>query len=388
MLTISMKRRKMVIYVDSTIWKVYIAKKESVYEGIFMKIKLAILETDRMYLERIVSVFNTKYADKFEVYSFTDMEVALATIESSKIDVLIASDAYDVKVDKLPRRCGFAYFVDSTDVETVREQRAICKFQKIDLIYKQILSIYSENAGDVIGMKVTGDNCKTVAFIPASGGVGASTMAAAAAIHWASQGKKTLYLNFETFGSSDTFFTGEGQFGMSDIIYALKSRKTNLAMKLESCIKQDKSGVYFYSQPNLALDLIEMTSEEKIRLLSEINIIGSYDVVVIDMAFRLDKAHMEMYQKMNALILVGDGSELSNVKLHRVVTALQILEEGKEEQLMQKMALIYNKFSNKTCKVLDELEIQNIGGAPRYEHASVAQILAELSAMNMFDNIF
>lgn len=353
-----------------------------------MKIKLAILETDRMYLDRIVSIFSTKYADKFEVYSFTDMDVALATIESSKIDVLIASDAYDIKTNTLPRRCGFAYFVDSTDVETVREQRAICKFQKIDLIYKQVLSIYSENAGDVIGMKMAGEGCKFVTFLPGSGGVGASTMAAAAAIHWASQGKKTLYLNFETFGSSDVFFSGEGQFGMSDIIYALKSRKTNLAMKLESCIKQDKSGVYFYSQPNLALDLMEMTSEEKMRLLSEINILGSYDVVVVDMAFRLDKAHMEIYHKMNAVIFVGDGSELSNIKLHRTITALQILEEGKDEQLLHKLALIYNKFSNKTSKVLEDVEVQNIGGVPRYEHASVAQILAELSAKDMFDNIF
>ena len=34
-----------------------------------MKIKLAILEEDKGYLNRIVSVFNTKYSDKFEIYS-------------------------------------------------------------------------------------------------------------------------------------------------------------------------------------------------------------------------------------------------------------------------------------------------------------------------------
>ena len=353
-----------------------------------MKIKLAILEKDASYLNRIVSVFNTKYADKFEMYSFTDMNGALATIESAKIDVLIASDVFEVEPNMLPRRCGFAYFVDSIDVETVRDQRAICKFQKIDLIYKQILSIYSENAGDVIGMKMTGDNCKLVTFVPSSGGVGASTMAAAAAVLWASQGKKTLYLNFEPFGGSDVFFTGEGQFGMSDIIYALKSRKTNLAMKLESCVKQDRSGVYFYAQPNLALDLMEMTNDEKLHLLSEINILGSYDVVVVDMDFQLDKSHMDLYHKMNAMVLVGDGSEVSNMKVQRALAALQILEESKDDPLTQRLALVYNKFSNKTCKTIDGLQIENIGGAPRYEHATVAQVLSALSAMDMFDSIF
>ena len=57
-----------------------------------MKIKLAILEKDVSYLNRIVAAFSTKYADKFEIYSFTDQEVALATLDSARIDVFIASD--------------------------------------------------------------------------------------------------------------------------------------------------------------------------------------------------------------------------------------------------------------------------------------------------------
>lgn len=40
-----------------------------------MKIKLAIIEKDKNYLNRIISVFNTKYSDKFEIYSFTEIEV-------------------------------------------------------------------------------------------------------------------------------------------------------------------------------------------------------------------------------------------------------------------------------------------------------------------------
>lgn len=112
-----------------------------------MKIKLAILEKDQSYLNRIVTAFSTKYADKFEIYSFTDHAIALATLDSSRIDVLVASDAFEIDITALPKRCGFAYFVDSLDVDTVNDQKAICKFQKADLIYKQILSIYSENAG-------------------------------------------------------------------------------------------------------------------------------------------------------------------------------------------------------------------------------------------------
>ena len=211
-----------------------------------MRIKLAILERDQSYLNRIVTAFNTKYADKFEIYSFTDKDMALATLDSSRIDVLVACDSFDINVDVLPKRCGFAYFVDAVDVDSINDQRAICKFQKADLIYKQILSIYSENSGRAAGLKLGDDHAKVIAFASPCGGVGTSSLAAAFTIRMAKQGNKALYLNLEKYGSSDVFFAGEGQFNMSDIIFSLKSKKANLAMKLESCVKQDHTGVYFY----------------------------------------------------------------------------------------------------------------------------------------------
>lgn len=352
-----------------------------------MKIKLAILEKDQSYLNRIVSVFGTKYADKLQIYSFTDMDVAFSTLETAKIEVLVASDAFEIDVSKLPKRCGFAYFVDSADVETLNGQRTVCKFQKADLIYKQILSIYSENAGNVSGLKFGDDSCKIVFFQPVSGGVGASSMAAACAIYFAAKGKKTLYLNLERFGSSDLFFEAEGQFDISDIIFALKSKKTNLAMKLESCAKQAENGVYFYSQSEIALDMMELNSEDIMRLISELQLAGSYDYIIVDTDFSIDREALNIYRKAHTVVWVCDGSEASNNKLLRAFNAISTLEQNADSSILNRMVLVYNKFSNKTSKMLTEIGIKNIGGAPRFEHATSAQVLEQLSAKNMFDAI-
>lgn len=352
-----------------------------------MKIKLAILEKDQSYLNRIVSVFGTKYADKFQIYSFTDMEVAFSTLETAKIEVMVASDAFEIDVNKLPKRCGFAYFVDSADVEMLNGQRAICKFQKADLIYKQILSIYSENAGNVSGLKFGDDSSKIIFFQPVSGGVGASSMAAACAMHFAAKGKKTLYLNLERFGSANVFFTAEGQFDMSDIIFALKSKKANLAMKLESCVKQAENGVYFYSQSKIALDMMELTSEDVMRLISELQLTGSYDYIIVDAEFSLDREALKVYRKAHTVVWVGDGSEISNSKLFRAFNALNTLEQNADSPIPNRMVLIYNKFSNKTSKTLTDIGIKNIGGTPRFEHATSEQVLEQLSAKDMFDAI-
>lgn len=126
------------------------------------------------------------------MYSFTDQQMAMQSLESSRIDVFVVSDTKDVDFNKIPNRCGFAYLVNSSDVETVNDQCAICKFQKIDLIYKQILSIYSEKAGSISGLKLDNVSTKIAIFNSVSGGTGASSIVAAYSIYLSSKGNKTF----------------------------------------------------------------------------------------------------------------------------------------------------------------------------------------------------
>lgn len=353
-----------------------------------MKIKLAILEKDASYLNRFINVFSTKYAEKMEIYSFTAKDVALNALSENRIDVFIASDAFEINVEELPRKCSFAYFVDSPDVESVDEQRAICKFQKIDLIYKQILSLYAEKASNISDLKIGDESTKVIAFASPSGGVGCSTVAAACALHFASLGKKVLYLNVERFGSADRFFEGEGQFDMSDVIFAIKSKKSNLALKLESCVKVDPRGVYFYSETKNAMDMLELKNEECVQLISELKISGTYEYIILDVDFMVGKDMMALYHQCNCVIWVGDGSAISNGKLVRAYQVLATIEAKVDEPLTSMMRLIYNKFSNKTSTVVEGIEIKNIGGVPRYEHATTQQIITQIASMDIFDKIF
>ena len=81
-----------------------------------MRIRLAILENDAVYLNRIVSIFNVRYADKLEIYSFTDRDAAIQSLRSTKIDVFLANEVFEVDETEIPSNCGFAYLVDSVDI--------------------------------------------------------------------------------------------------------------------------------------------------------------------------------------------------------------------------------------------------------------------------------
>lgn len=353
-----------------------------------MKIKIAILDSDKNYLSRMVSAFSARYSEKTEIYSFTELDAAVRCIKENKIDIFLAAPDFDVDVSKLPPRCAFAYFVENSEIETIKDQRAISKFQKADLIYKQILGFYAENSSVVSGMKMKQEGVANIyVFMPVSGGAGSSTAAAAFAKNQTMKGKKAIYINFEDFGCADVFFSGEGQSNLSDIIYVMKSKKSNLALKLESAVKQDPSGVYFFSNPVIALDMMEMTGDDKMLMIKELSLTGSYDTIVIDMGFSLEKDKLKLLGLADSIVLVSDGSHISRMKFARAYVALKAVEEQNEIWLQSKSYVLYNKFSNKTSQVLDTVELKNLGGIPRFENADYKQIIDQIAGMNVFNNL-
>lgn len=353
-----------------------------------MKIHLAIVENDKNYLNRLISVFGTKYSDKLETYMFTELDIALKSLEENKIDVLLVDEKFELDKNMVTKRCAIAYLTDSMGVDSLHNEVAICKFQKVELIYKQILSVFSENASAITGMSFEqNDGIRIIAFLSPAGGTGCSTAAAAYSINLARKNKKVLYLNLEKFGSADKFFSAEGNGNFGDVIYAVKSRKANLAIKLESTVKQDITGVYFYSAANLALDMLEFTSQEIINLISDVKLFGGYDYVVLDMDFGVDTGTLEIMKECSSIILVSDAAELSNNKLERAIEALDILEQQSNMKIMLRMGVLLNRVSSHNSCVPDIGDLKLYGGIKRYEGYTIEKLIKELSNLSIFESI-
>lgn len=351
-----------------------------------MKIKLAILENDKTYLERLVSAFSIKYSDKLEIYSFTNSEVVVQTVISNRVDVFLAHESFEIDRKSLPTRCAFAYLVDSIGIDSVKNEVAISKFQKADLIYKQILSLFSENNSSITGLHVDDhEDAKVIAFQAPAGGTGCSTAAAACAVSLANKNYKVLYLNLEKFGSADVFFNAEGNSDFSDIIYTIKSKKGNLSLKLESAVKQDATGVFFYSATKMALDMAELNCSEIKKLISDLKLFGGYNYIILDFDFSISKDSLELLKECNSIVLVSDGSAISNKKLERAVESLNIIEQQTEMKLLIKTGVLFNRVSSKTSQKPNLPDIKEYGGIKRYEGYQAQQMLIELSKLAVFD---
>ena len=333
-----------------------------------MRIRVAIIEQDTGYLEKITNVFNTRYTEQVEIHAFTVMNRAIEFLQSNRVDMILVDEQIEMQLKMFPSKCNLAYLVDSMGIESVKGYPAICKFQKVNLIYKQILSIYSENSQSVSESHLNLGGSNVIAFMSPAGGTGTSSMAAACAMQCAGRGNNVLYLNLEKFGSSDAFFSGEGQFTMSDIIFALKGRKANLAMKLQSCVKKATCGVDFFSTSQTALDMLELDTDD-----------------IMDMDFDLGECFKKLQTMLNGIVMVGDGSAVANRKLYRAVEALEIMEKNLNMPIINRTFIIYNKFRSQGGKVLEHIPVDILGGTPFYMQATTEQVVKELSCTKIFD---
>lgn len=350
-----------------------------------VKIRLAILDCDRDYQKRLADAFRELYPDEIELYSFTEKNSALEAIRTTKIDFFLMNDNFGIDLDLLPPRCSFAYFLDAANIFEFNEQRAVSKYQKTEQIYKQILAIFSEQVD--VKLDIPTGECAVIAFTSVGGGVGSSSEAAACAIHYATRGKRVLYLNLERFGSADMFFSGQGQFDMSDVIFAFRKGRANLPLKLESCVKQDKNGVFFYSAAKNALDMMELTADDTVLLINALKKGDKYDCIILDMDFGITKDKMQIFKQVQALILVGDGSAVSNLKTERAYYAIETMESDSRDSLVRRLYFIYNRVSSLHGITLNAPSLQVLGGSPRFSGGNSSQIVEQLAKQDLFDKL-
>ncbi len=351
-----------------------------------LKIKVAILSNDKVFTSKIVDSFSTNYQNNIEISSFGSTELIYDFLSTNRIDVFLADDDDNITVDfdKIPSRCTFGYLARKKSVESLNGYRCIFKYQKADLIYREIISLFSENSNYKLKQDHQKSASKIITFISAAGGTGVSSLAAAYAKHRAGLGENPFYLNLETFGGAGILFPSEGNINMSNVIYSLKSNSINLSLKIESAIKKGADGVSFIDSSDVILDNLDLSSEEIMTLIEEINAMPRYNKLIIDFNFRFGDLDLAILKKSNKIILVSDGSEIVNGKTLRLLEALKIIDEEKNE-ILGNISIAYNKFASKTGKKIN-CDLLELGGFPRIDGTS-SLIVEHLANQKIIEKI-
>lgn len=352
-----------------------------------MKIKVIIMDPDTDYTEPVQKCFRERYADKVELRIFSDMDSFYAGIRDAYADLVLFDSRLSPDLSRLPSHVAVGCLCDQRDIEEIAGVSAVCKYQKAETLYKMMLGLFAEKASD-LKLKTSGSRVHTVLFTSVQGGSGTSTAAAAYALKQAREGRKIFYLNLEKFGGSDMYFSGDGAMSFSDVIYALKSRKSNLLIKLEGSLKTDVSGVDFFSECRNAYDMVEVKDSEIDALLGGIGQIGRYDEIVVDLSGDLTERILFLMQDhADDIVYVCDGSATGIRKFEKFCEAARVVEERRELRILGKTVLLYNRYSSKNSMQMEKLPVSLMGGIHRFEGASGRKLIEEVAATDVLRQV-
>lgn len=353
-----------------------------------MNYKVAIVDDHSLYLNRICRVFSEKYADKITLYSYSDLDGYKKGRESNRFDIVIFAEGM-ISPKEIPQDIQAAYFVGENDIDKIEDYDVICKYQKHELLFKQIMELCLESENIHYSKKnVLGNVTKVLYVTSAQGGAGTSIVAASVAKRLASAGKKVLYLSFENNAITDTYFNSTGEATFSDVIYLLKSKKSNMISRLENIVQKDESGVYFFNQCKTVFDMSELTVEDLGHLLKEICAMGSYEYIVADSALAFNDLGYFMCDYSDKIVVVTEGSKTGVKKLERLSDAMSIWDEQTDSRMVSKSNVVYNKFDTAYSIQPEELILNNIGFIPDYKAANEKDIMYQISAMPFWEILF
>ncbi|MEY8338313.1 AAA family ATPase [Lachnospiraceae bacterium 62-35] len=341
-----------------------------------MRIQLALGEQDTRYMNTLLAFLERNYMEQVEVRAFSTPELLKEFLKSNTVDIVLLDEEFGMTPDEVPGEARTAWLVNDNERTEIDGVRTVSKFRKPELLYKDILALYAERGKGGGGYAKSNTNCQLILFQGFSGGTGASTMSAAASRYLASCGEKVLYLNLETTGNSASFFKGEGNYNFEDVIYALKSKRVDLGLKLESTVRRDASGVYYFAPCKMAISMLEMTDDDIMQILSTLKNVSDYTKVIIDMEFALTDRYIQVMDYADQIVIVNDGTDIANSKVIRTMKTLEIIEEQKQVRILDHIAMIYNKFSSsKSSNTLPPALLPVLGTFPPVKHALVNEII-------------
>lgn len=348
-----------------------------------MKLKVVVLDHDIEFIKRLAAAFQKQYEDKISLLLFSDENTMYESMQKSRADLLLVGQSIDIDIDRLPKNIIMGRFCEASDIGEIDGVPAICKYQRVENIYKAILDTYAENTANIL-LKRADSGARRVLFTSVQGGCGTSSVAAAYALRRAQEGNKVFYLNLEKFGDADLYFSGNGNSSFSDVIYALKSKTGNLELKLESIIQTDLSGVDYFHKCKNAYDMLELQDQEVENLISCISRMKEYDEIVIDFSGDdIDQITKLIQNSADKVIYITDGSATGNGKFERFCEVARVLEQRNEYNILDKMSLLYSRYSSKTSVQLDKTAVPVIGGIHRFEGANEKELIREIARIEI-----
>lgn len=305
-----------------------------------MKLKVAIADEDKNYIAHFINCVQINYFEQMELSTFTSQESLEDYLQGQGCDVLLYTSSFRVEDYR-----GVRFVLsEKREQEEIDGIETICKYQKMEYIYKRLLNAYAESKDSYkLHLFDQKTGTRIVTFISGAGGSGKSLCAAGFSYIQAMSGKRVLYLSTETLPSTQEYFTAEGGITLSQVFFAVKRSKGNIPMKIESALQLDRSGVSFFQSGENPLELLEITSQDWEELMIQLIAMKKFDVIVVDTENALMESMGSILSLSDVLVTICGIYNSDISKCQQLFRGIQIRGKQKKEDWLQKTCIIFNR---------------------------------------------
>lgn len=348
-------------------------------------IRFCILDHDARYAGALADFMGVRYGSQVEPYLFHSLESLRDYLREHRTDLILASDVLLPDPAVLGEQT-VAYLSEERDLERLNGRAAIFRYQSGDGLLRQIRGAAAES-DKRNAVYAAAEKGEAWLFVGAAGGVGCSTAAVGCAAQLAASGRKVLYLCLQSGGDLDGMLRGDGNGGLTRVLYELKSylgkeEQGNLAPKLESLVKYDPSlRVYFYEPFTLPLEGASLAGEEAVSLLRILS--GQYETVIVDVDAVYSPLLRSLVSAAGRIFLVSSGTDSANRRLSRMLDTFAVLENQDDSRILSKTQILYSRFGS-AARRAEEKRVGTLGVIQNYAGANSAGIVREIGNRDLF----
>lgn len=315
--------------------------------------KIILLDKDEDYLSRFKRYIEKKYFD-IQIQTCNSLDAFKKLAGSEKYDVVLFDSEFDNVEKETVESCvgnaAFAYI--SSTQEIVDNKTTIYKYSSTASLHSEICNVYEKKKNRVVRKEINPEDVSTeiITFLPANGGAGSSTMAAACAIALAKE-YSVLYVNLEQRPSDKAFFSSNSKKGLSDIVAVLKTKYTDSALyqAVRDAIQQDQKQSYakvsFIKGYGNILDSLSMTGRFLETIIGVLRDNFDYRYVIIDADFIVSDLLKKLLSQSDKLVLVSSAADISDIKVSEIQRYLDIVQRDEEFQMPECM-MLFNQYYN------------------------------------------
>lgn len=321
------------------------------------QIRLVLADRDTMFLEKFSAYLLKNDTPSFSLVLFsngTKLEEWLGSGE--KADIMAISSTLYNELNEKPDLNNMILLRDCPESMLPEGIKSIYKFRPANLLMKEIISLC---AGIIPQDSDEGKDQSNINIVLyADGSDALNPFAQILAVIKAGMGRKTLYMSLDEISNTDSYFSGDNQRGLSEMLYYVKSQKDNLSLKAEACTTLDiETGVNFMKGHHDTRDIVDLSEYELSALIMSVNNKSMYEEIIITRAFSNDPLLPVLIKSAQRIYITALNYITSAARIKKIDNILREFEKMNNMNLKDKVVFcMVNAVPNPGTISLDSLK--------------------------------